>query len=148
MFFITLAGAVDAAPINRWYFLEAATGNIPNAPDVSRWTFWNVCARTGSRTDCSGDANYLSVHPAFPFNPPGKMNFNTEVNVPKQFIKTDFYYLMTRFMFAFNLIALFFGVCALFTGVLALCTRLGAYLSGLLTMIAAFFQAINCSLMT
>lgn len=55
---------------------------------------------------------------------------------------------MTRFMFAFMLIALFFAVMGLFTGLLALCTRIGAYLSGLLTTIAAFFQAIQVSLMT
>lgn len=51
-------------------------------------------------------------------------------------------------MFAFYLIALFFATCALFTGLLALCTRLGAYLSGLNTGLALFFQALAASLMT
>lgn len=147
MFFILLAGAVDGFPVNRWYFLQADTSNIPGAPALSRWTYWNVCGVEGARTVC-GDENYSNVHPAFPFNPPGRKNFDTEVNVPPAFINTDYYFLMTRFMFAFMLIALFFGVCALFTGLLALCTRIGAYLSGLLTMIAAFFQAIQVALMT
>lgn len=147
MFFILLAGAVDGFPVNRWYFLEADTGNIPGAPQVSRWTYWNVCGVDGARTAC-GDQSYSNVRPAFPLNPPGNRNFDTEVNIPNNFLNTDYYYLMTRFMFAFMLIALFFGVCALFTGLLALCTRLGAYLSGLLTMIAAFFQAIQVALMT
>jgi len=51
-------------------------------------------------------------------------------------------------MFAFYIVALFFAVCALFTGMLALCTRLGAYLSGLNTGLALFFQALAASLMT
>jgi hypothetical protein len=147
MFFILLAGAVDGFPVNRWYFLQADTSNIPNAPPVSRWTYWNVCGVDGSRTVC-GDRGYSNVHPAFPLNPPGRKTFDTEINIPNNFLNTDYYYLMTRFMFAFMLIALFFGVCALFTGLLALCTRIGAYLSGLLTMIAAFFQAIQVALMT
>ena len=147
MLFIALAGAIDGAPVNKWYFLEAHTAGIPNAPSVSRWTYWNVCAREGARTAC-GNKWFSNVHPAFPLDPPGHKNFRTHVDVPKNFIGTHFYYLMTRFMFSFMLIALFFGVCALFTGLLALCTRIGAYLSGLTTMIAAFFQAINAALMT
>ena len=147
MLFITLAGAVDGSPVNRWYFLEADTGNIPNAPAVSRWTYWNVCGVQGARTVC-GDRHYENVHPMFPFNPPGKKTFRTDVNIPQNFLNTSYYKLMTEFMFAFMLIALFFAVCALFTGLLALCTRIGAYLSGLLTMIAAFFQAIQVALMT
>lgn len=51
-------------------------------------------------------------------------------------------------MFAFYLVALFFAAIALFTGVLALCTRFGAYLSGLNTMIALFFQTLAAALMT
>jgi SUR7/PalI family len=147
MFFITLAGAIDGFPVNRWYFLQADTGNIPGAPPVSRWTYWNVCGVNGARTVC-GDANYESVHPAFPLNPPGRRNFDTDVNIPENFLNTSYYFLMTRFMFSFMLIALFFAVMALFTGLLALCTRIGAYLSGLLTITAAFFQAIQVALMT
>ena len=147
MFFILLAGAIDAAPVNRWYLLEADTANIPNAPRVSRWTYWNVCGKDGGRIAC-GDQNYSNVHPAFPLDPPSGREFGTHVNVPNNFIGTDYYFLMTRFMFSFMLIALFFGVCALFTGLLALCTRIGAYLSSFLTMLALFFQALNAALMT
>ena len=147
MFLILLAGAINHDPVNRYYFVEADTGNIPGAPQISRWTYWNVCPKVGSAIAC-GDRHYEKVHAAFPFNPPGKSNFNTDVNVPLRFQNTDFYYLMTRFAFAFMLIALFFGVCALFTGLLALCSRIGAYLSGLLTMIATFFQVLQCALFT
>lgn len=148
MFFILLAGAVDGFPVNRWYFLEADTSNIPGAPPLSRWTYWNVCGVDGARTAC-GDANHEKVHPAFPLDPSSPRNFDTDVNVPRNFVEHNgYYFLMTRFMFAFMLIALFFAVCALFTGLLALCTRIGAYLSGFLTLIALFFQLIQASLMT
>lgn len=51
-------------------------------------------------------------------------------------------------MFAFYIIAVFFAVVAFFTSVLALCFRLGAYLTGLNTALALFFQALAASLMT
>ncbi|KAL6241450.1 Eisosomes component [Rhinocladiella similis] len=148
MFLILLAGAVDHGPLNKFYFLQAETGNIPGAPPVSRWSYWNVCNVENGRTVC-GDENYSKVHPAFPLDPSSHRNFDTDVNVPRNFVRHHgYYFFMTRFMFAFMLIALFFGACALFTGLLALCTRIGSYLSGLLTMIAMFFQTIQAALMT
>lgn len=148
MFFILLAGAVDHGPVNKFYLLQADTRNIPGAPRVSRWSYWNVCGVENGRTVC-GDQSYSQVHPAYPLDPASHRTFDTTVNVPENFVDNhNYYFLMTRFMFAFMLIALFFGVLGLFTGLLALCTRLGAYLSGLMTMIALFFQAINASLMT
>ena len=48
----------------------------------------------------------------------------------------------------FFLIALLFAAIALLTSVLALCTRVGAYLSGLTTLTAVFFQTLACALMT
>jgi len=148
MFLILLAGAIDDGPVNKFYILQADTGNIPGAPPVSRWSYWNVCGVQNDRTVC-GNQTYSEVHPAFPLDPASHRTFNTHVNIPQNFIhKHGYYYLMTRFMFAFMLIALTFGVFALFSGLLALCTRLGSYLSGLLTLIALFFQALNASLMT
>lgn len=150
MLFIALSGAVNGGPVNDWYLLQADTSNIPGAPATSRWTYWNVCPERNGKTDCFGGnrAHYSHVHPAFPLDPPSGREFNTHQNIPANFIGTSFYFLMTRFMFAFMLIALFFAVMALFAGLLALCTRIGAYLSGLLTMIALFFQSINAALMT
>ncbi|KAJ9608402.1 Eisosomes component [Cladophialophora chaetospira] len=143
MFFIVLAGAIDKSPISKFYFLEANTGRIPGAPPVSRWTYWNICNGAGGSNRCP------SVHPAFPLDPSSHRNFGTRQGVPRNFVEHHgYYFLMTRFMFAFMLMALFFGVMALFTGLLALCTRLGSYLSSLMTMLAAFFQAINAGLMT
>lgn len=148
MFFVLLAGAINAGPVDHFYILEADTSNIPNAPPLSRWSYWNVCGVDGDTTVC-GDANYEKVHPAFPLDPASHRTFDTIVNMPENFIRNHgFYFYMTRFMFAFMLIALFFAVCSLLTGLLALCTRIGAYLSGLLTSIALIFQLIQASLMT
>lgn len=145
--FILLAGAIDHRPISNFYFLQADTANIPNAPALARWTFWNICEGASGHNVCSG-SGYGSISPARPLDPPSSSNFGTTDNIPAQFIGTNFYYLMTRCMFAFALISLFFGGCAMLTGVLALCTRLGAYVSGLLTMLAFVFQAVTAGLMT
>jgi len=145
--FILLAGAIDGSPVNKWYFLEADTANIPNAPPISRWTFWNICDGSQGSDNCSG-SGFGSVSPARPLDPPSGRNFGTTTGVPAAFVGTRYYFYMTRFMFAFALISLFWGACALLTGVLALCTRLGSYLSGLLTTLAFIFQAMTASLMT
>jgi len=142
-FFTILSGAINSAPLNKFYFLQAATGGIDNARNPSRWTFFAICGRDPS----SGlNANCGNVVPALPFDPP--RNFGTTNGVPEQFIGTHMYFYLSRFMFAFYLIALFFAVCALFTGLLALCSRLGDYLSGLTVSIALFFQALAAALLT
>lgn len=142
-FFTILSGAINSAPINQFYFLEAATNGIPNARNPSRWTFFAICGRDPS----SGhNGNCGAIVPALPFDPP--RNFGTSQNVPGAFLGTNTYFYLSRFMFAFYLIALFFAVCALFTGLLALCSRLGGYLSGLTISIALFFQALAASLLT
>lgn len=143
--FIILAGAIDHRPVSAWYFLQADTSNIPNAPPLSRWTFWNICDGSSGYNVHSG-TGFGSISPARPLDPP--RNFNTDTNIPPAFIGTSYYFLMTRAMFAFALISLFFGACALATGVLALCTRLGAYLSGLLAALAFIMQAVMAGLMT
>lgn len=145
--FIILAGAVNGSPVNKFYFLEADTANIPGAPALARWTFWNICDGASGVNVCSS-TGYGNVSPARPFDPPSGRNFGTTDNVPTQFIGTRTYFYLTRFMFAFALISLFFAACALLTGILALCTRIGAYFSGLMTALAFFFQAITAALMT
>lgn len=146
--FILLAGAIEHSPINEWYFLQADTSNIPNAPQLARWTFWRICEGQSGRSVCSGPANYNNLRPGFRFNPPSSSNFGTDTNVPSQFIGTNLYDLLTVIMFAFALVSMFFGALALGTGVLACCTRLGAYISGLLTTLAFITQAVTAALMT
>ena len=142
MLFLMLAGAINHAPVNKWYFLQVDTGNIPNAPSISRWTFWNICPVVDGKSHC-GD-----VHPAFPLDPPSHRNFGTDKNIPKEFIGTSGYFLMTRFMFAFALIALFFAACAFLIGILALCTRIAARMGGFFAVLALLFQTLTCALMT
>jgi len=143
-FLTILSGGVNSSPENQFYFLEANNiGNIPGARNPSRWTFFAVCGvdpATGHNANCG------SPKPALPFDPP--RNFGTRENVPSQFIGTNHYYYLSRFMFAFYLIALFFAVVALFTGLLALCSRLGGYISGLTAAVALFFQTLAAALMT
>ncbi|KAL2223174.1 SUR7/PalI family-domain-containing protein [Thermoascus aurantiacus ATCC 26904] len=143
IFLTLLGGANNASPLNRIWFLQVNTGNIPGAPAVSRWTFWNIC-----RVDNHGHSRCGSSHPAYPLDPPSHRNFHTKTNIPHQFIGTNHYFLMTRFMFAFILIGLFFAVLSFFLGLLALCTRIGAFLASLMGWIAWVFQVITTSLMT
>lgn len=145
--FILLAGAINGSPVNKFYFLQADTSNIPGAPRLARWTFWNICDGSSGLNVC-GNTGYGNISPARPFDPPSGRNFGTTDNVPAQLIGTNTYFYLSRSMFAFALISLFFGACALLTGVLALCTRIGAYFSGLMTSLAFFFQALTAALMT
>jgi len=140
-FLVILSGAVQHNPVNRVYFLQSTTTGITGARDPSRWTFFAVCGVVNGLTGNCG-----SVKPALPFNPP--QNFGTSEGVPAGFLGTHQYYYMSRFMFAFYLIALFFAVIAFLTSGLALCTRLGAYWTGLNTMVALFFQTLAAALMT
>ena len=89
-------------PVDRFYWVQANTTGIPNAPDETRWTFWGACTRSNGETLCSGD-----LAPAYPISP--RDNFNTEVNVPHHFLSNrDAFYYLTRFSFAFFWIALAF----------------------------------------
>jgi len=138
-----LTGGVNGSPLDKFYFLEASTNGIPNARNPSRWTFFAIC---GADPSSGHNANCGAPVPALPFDPP--RNFGTQQNLPEQFIGTHQYYYLSRFMFAFYLIALFFAAVALLSGLLALCSRLGGYLSSLMTFIALFFQSLAASLMT
>jgi hypothetical protein len=142
MFLTLLGGANNHTPLNNIYFLEADTSKIPGAPSTSRWTFWNLCTVKNGKSQCG------SSHPCFPFDPPNSRNFGTDSNVPSQFIGTKHYFLMSRFMFPFIIIALFFGACSLCLGFVAICTRIGSYLSSLLTWLSWVFQVITTCLMT
>jgi hypothetical protein len=144
-FFVILSGGVNSSPEDKVYFLQADTQGIPNARSPSRWTYWAICGADdfgGRNTNCG------SAVPALPFSPTHPSNFDTTSGIPPQFIGTKHYYYLSRFAWVFYLIALLFSATALFTGLLALCTRFGAYLSGLTTFLAFFWQALASSLMT
>jgi hypothetical protein len=140
-FFVILSGVVHTSPVGNTYFLQTTTNGISGVGDIqnpTRWTFLALCGEeNGKNGFCRG------ARAALPFDPP--RNFGTQNNIPEQFIGTNKFWYLSRFMFAFYLIALFF---AFFTSALALCFRLGAYLTGLNAAIALFFQALTASLMT
>ncbi|OOF95949.1 hypothetical protein ASPCADRAFT_405640 [Aspergillus carbonarius ITEM 5010] len=142
MFLTFLGGARNSRPLNEIYFLQVDTSNIPGAPSLSRWTYWELCAVVNGKSSCG------SSHPDYPFDPPSSHNFDTTDNIPSAFVGTNHYYLTSRFSFPFHLIALFFGVLSLLTGFLAMCTRIGGYVSSLLAWIALIFQIITTCLMT
>ncbi|KAL1975528.1 hypothetical protein VTN31DRAFT_3920 [Thermomyces dupontii] len=142
MFLTLLGGATNHTPLDNIYFLQVNTSNIPGAPASSRWTFWQLCAVRDGRSKCG------SSHPNFPFAPPDSRNFDTDVNIPEEFINTNHYWLMSRFMFPFMIIGLFLAVLSLLLGLVAPCTRIGSYMSSLLAWLAWVFQVITSSLMT
>ncbi|GKZ83284.1 hypothetical protein CBS63078_1944 [Aspergillus niger] len=143
MFLTLLGGARNSRPLNEIFFLQVDTSNIPGAPSLSRWTFWEICAVTANGKNLCG-----SSYPDFPFDPPSHRNFDTTQNIPSAFIGTNHYFLTSRFSFPFLIIALFFGVVSLFTGFLAMCTRIGSYISSLMAWIALVFQIITTCLIT
>ncbi|KAA8647230.1 hypothetical protein EYZ11_004746 [Aspergillus tanneri] len=143
MFLTFLGGARNSTPLNIIYFLQVDTRTIPGAPDLSRWTFWNLC-----RVNENGKSECGTSYPDFPFDPPSHRNFDTTTNIPSAFVGTNHYFLTSRFTFPFLLMALFFAVISLFTGFLAMCTRLGSYLSSIMAWVALFFQIISTCLMT
>ncbi|KAH3902841.1 Sur7p SCDLUD_000433 [Saccharomycodes ludwigii] len=103
---LILSGSINHFPINKFYWLSANTSNIPGAPyDISRWTFWGLCAEKNDKNVCS---NYLS--PAYPISP--KDNFDTTTNLPPSFVSNrSTYFYLTRFDFVF------FWLGLIFTGV-------------------------------
>ncbi|EAU32337.1 conserved hypothetical protein [Aspergillus terreus NIH2624] len=143
MFLTLLGGARNSIPLNEIYLLQVDTSNIPGAPALSRWTFWNICAvNDNGKSECG------TSYPDFPFDPPSHRNFGTTTNIPPAFIGTSHYFLTSRFSWPFLIIALFFAVVSLFTGFLAMCTRIGSYISSLMAWIALVFQIIATCLMT
>lgn len=109
---LVAAGSSDHFPFNEFYWLEADTSDIPNAPSRSAWTFWGVC-ESKNYSECS-------LGPAYPISPVD--NFNTEKNVPQDFIDNrDTYYYLTRFSFGFTLTGLCFTGIALIVDLLGFC---------------------------
>ncbi|KAK6460770.1 SUR7/PalI family-domain-containing protein [Scheffersomyces coipomensis] len=107
-----LAGSTTSFPLDKFFWLEADTSHIPNAPQNAAWTFWGVCEH--------GDYSQCTLGPAYPISPVD--NFNTEVGVPQSFISNrDLYYYLTRFSFAFTIVALCFAGLAFVIDIAGLC---------------------------
>lgn len=99
---IIISGATDSYPVSSFYWVQGDTSGIPNATDLTRWTFWGACARSDGSSYCGGN-----LSPAYPISPVD--NFGTKTNVPNKFITDrDAFYYLTRFSFCFFWIALAF----------------------------------------
>ncbi|KAI5963038.1 SUR7 [Candida pseudojiufengensis] len=133
LIFTVLSGSSRHRPLNKFYWLEADTSNIPNAPaSRSAWTFWGVCDKN--------DYSNCLLGPAYPISPVD--NFETTRNIPEKFSSQEntFYYL-SRFAFAFCLIALGFAGLAFIIDILGFCFLIIDKIVIFLISIALFFMA-------
>lgn len=141
---IVLSGGINSSPVNQIYFLQSTTDGIEDARNPTRWTYFALCGVN----DNGNNANCGSPVPALPFDPPHRNNFGTTQGVPDDFVDTSYYYYMSRFPWVFLLISLLFAAIGLTTGLLAMCTKIGAYLSGMVVIVALFFQTLAAALYT
>ncbi|KAL7268561.1 Eisosomes component [Rhizina undulata] len=143
LFFLILAGAYDRTPLNEIFFLQADTSGIPNAPNgICHWTLYNFCEqRNGLNYNCRPN------NAAYPFLP--QKNFNTEKNVPSDFIDhPGRYFYLSRFLYSFYIIGVFFAVVALFIGLLATVSKLGGAAAAAMTVVALFCVTFSATIMT
>ncbi|KAI5956818.1 SUR7 [Candida jiufengensis] len=140
LIFTVLSGSSKHTPLNKFYWLEADTRSIPNAPaSRSAWTFWGVCDKN--------DFGNCLLGPAYPLSPVD--NFDTTNNIPEKFKsqQSTFYYL-SRFAFAFCLIALGFAGLAFIIDLLGFCFVVIDKIVIFLVTIALFFMAGFASFQT
>jgi len=144
LWFVILSGVANTTPLNKTYFLRADTSGITGARPISQWTYFYVCGE-----------NNLNCGSASPDLPLGKAWGSNPSNAPPELVgnhgsnttSTKFFY-MWRFGWVFYLLALFFSTITFFTGFVACCGRLGAAISGLLSIISLFVFTVGVSLMT
>jgi hypothetical protein len=143
LLFIVLSGAYNSAPLNNTYFLQADTYFISGARPVTRWEFFRICD------------DHNTCGPAVPAIPFGYAWATHPVFAPTELIgengsgtTSNYYFYMWRFGWVFYLISLIFDFAAFFTGFLACFGRLGAAVSGLITLCTLVFYTIAVSLMT
>lgn len=140
LIFVVLSGSSRHFPLNKFYWVEADTSDIPNAPaDTSAWTFWGVCDKN--------DYSKCLTGPAYPISP--EDNFDTTKNVPQDFLNNQStYFYLSRFAFAFCLIALGFSGLSLIIGVMGLCFTIIDKVVMFLISVALFFMAAFASFQT
>jgi hypothetical protein len=144
LWFVILSGLTDVTPLNKTHFLRADTSGITGARPISQWTYFYIC----------GDRN-LDCGKASPDPPFGKAWFSNPSNAPQELIgnhgsnttSSKFFY-MWRFGWVFYLLGLFFSTITFFAGFLACFGRLGAAISGLLSIISLVVYTAGVSLMT
>ena len=140
LIFTVLSGSSKHFPLNKFYWLEADTSGIKNAPaNRSAWTFWGVCDKA--------DYSNCLLGPAYPISP--EDNFGTTADIPKDFVDNEnTYYYLSRFAFAFCLIALAFSGLAFIIDILGFCFEIIDKVVIFLITIGLLFLAGFASLQT
>lgn len=140
--FVLLSGAVTHFPFNHFYWIEADTSNITNAPDISRWTFWGLNEKSSS-----GNNQAVDLSPAYAFSPVD--NFDTTEGVPSSFVDNrDVYYFLSRFSFAFIWVAVAFTGVSLILSCFTTCSYSIVKINGWLVSIALLFDSGAAAMMT
>ncbi|KAF4464357.1 cortical patch [Fusarium albosuccineum] len=144
LWFIILSGLKSTTPLDKTYFLRADTSDITGARDITQWNFFYTCG--AGNNDCSGARAAPTIGRAWDSNPSGAPSSLVGGHDGDRTSKKYFY--LWRFGWVFFLITLFVETLTFFTGFLACCGRLGAAISGLMSMFALFCSSIAMSLMT
>lgn len=144
LWFVILSAVTTTTPLGNTWFLRADTSGITGARPITQWAFFRICG--DGNTDCRRSWADPPIGKAWDRDPSG---------APSELVgkhgggTTSFHFFyMWRFGWAFYLITLFFETLAFFAAFLGCCGRLGAALSGLVTVAALLFSTIAVSLMT
>lgn len=145
MLFVILSGVNDHTPLNRTWFLQADTSNIPGSGrSISQWTYFYVCG--------NHNKNCGSPVPALPL---GYAWRGGNSGAPASLIgnhghgtTSTYYYYMWRFGWVFYLMSFVLAVLGLLSALFAPCSRLVSGLSGLIVGSSLFFMSIAAPLMT
>ncbi|KAM0193923.1 hypothetical protein ACHAPA_000248 [Fusarium lateritium] len=144
LWFIILSGLTSTTPFDKTYFLRADTGGISGAREITQWNFFYICG--AGNNDCDGARAAPVIGRAWNSNPR---------NAPSSLVggragdtTSNRQFFLWRFSWVFILITLFFETIAFFTGFIACCGRLGAGISGFISMFALFCSSVAMSLMT
>lgn len=144
LWFVILSGVTNSTPLNKTYFLRADTSGISGARPISQWTYFYICG--DNNTDCGG---------AIPDPPFGHAWDGNATNVPSALIggyaghtTSERFFYMWRFGWVFYILTLFFSTVTFFTGFIACCGRLGAAISGLMSIVSLIIYSVAVSLMT
>jgi hypothetical protein len=144
LWFVILAGVTNTTPLNKSHFLRADTSGITGARPITQWTYFYMCG--DNNLDCGSaapDPPFGSAWSGNPSNAPAELIGSHGGNTTSQR-----YFYMWRFGWVFFLLTLLFSTITFFTGFLACFGRLGAAISGLMSIISLFFFTIGVSLMT
>lgn len=142
LFFCLLGGVTDHNPLNRVFFLQADTSNIPGAPPLTHFTMNNACdQRGGVNFACRGRK---AASPMLP-----QQFFGTSTGVPQPFLRDpNKYYYLSRFTYAFYIITIFFVLLALLLNFLAIVSTLATLVAAIMTGVALLSCAFLACIMT